>query len=65
MKYVCLDYDCCGWYYYLEKEDYKYFLEQVIPCEECSNLAVLVSDDFDVALALEQNELYIILQEKK
>lgn len=65
MKYVCLDYDCCGWYRYLRQEDYKEQLDQVIYCEDCSNLAVLVSDDFNIALALEQNQLYILLQEKE
>ena len=65
MKYVCLDYDSCAWYYYLQADDYKHPLEKVVSCEECSHLAVLVSDDFDIASTLEQNELYIFLQEKE
>ena len=65
MKYVCLDYDSCAWYNYLKPDDYKQSLEQVISCEECSHLAVLVSDDFNIASTLEQNKLYILLQEKE
>ena len=65
MKYVCLDYDSCGWYSYLQEKDYKEILEQVIYCRECSSLAVLVPNDFNIASNLEKNQLYILLQEKE
>ena len=65
MKYVCLDYDSCGWYTYLQQEDYKQELEQVIYCEQCPQLAVLVPKEFNIALHLKQNQLYILLQEKQ
>ena len=65
MKYVCLDYDSCAWYMYLEEKDYKENLEQVIYCRECTALAVLVPNDFNIASSLERTQLYILLQEKE
>ena len=65
MKYVCLDYDSCGWYFYLQKEDYSQALEKVIYCNECSSLAVLVPNHFNIAFNLKKNQLYILLQEKE
>jgi len=65
MKYVCLDYDTCGWFYYLTSEDYKDHLPEVVYCEECANLAVLVKKDFDIASVLEANQTYMILQEEE
>lgn len=65
MKYVCLDYDSCGWFIYLKEQDYKDNLDQTILCEECASLAVLVPNNFNIAYILEQDQLYILLQEKE
>lgn len=48
MKLLCLDIDNCAETYFLKDDDYKLFNlnEKFHRCQECSSIAILVSDDF-------------------
>jgi hypothetical protein len=56
MKIFCFDRENCGYFYYLEEEDYKNidFSNKFINCPECTSLAAYVPDDFVMEASKEE-----------
>jgi hypothetical protein len=50
MKFICLDFDNCGYHKYLDDEDYLQvdFNNKFHSCPECDYLMSIVEDDFTI-----------------
>lgn len=59
MKYVCMNYQECEYYEYIQTEDLK-DSDNVIYCPNCNSLAILVSSDFNIKEILEDSVVFVL-----